>query len=72
MTNQHGTEMASTTFTGNNFARLAHETLRCENSVGGWDDGYFNINLVGTYDHSMGDVTIRVTSTLDQGAGDVT
>ena len=70
MTNQHGAEMASTTFQANNFARMAHETLQCEGTQGHWEDGYFNINLVGNYDHTMGDVTIRVTSTLDQGAND--
>jgi hypothetical protein len=70
MTNQQGTEMASTTFQGNNFAKLAHQTLQCGNTAGHWEDGYFNINLNGVYDYSMGDVTIRVTSTLDQGASD--
>jgi len=36
MTNQHGAEMASTTFQANNFAGLADETLQCGNTQGHW------------------------------------
>jgi hypothetical protein len=70
MTNQHGVEMAKESFQGNNFARLAHETMQCSETQGHWEDGFFNINLVAPYDANMGDVTVRVTSTLDQGAND--
>jgi hypothetical protein len=63
--------MDSKTVQGNNFANLADETLQCEGSVEGWQDGYFNIALSSSYDREQqGDVTIRVSNTLDQGASD--
>jgi hypothetical protein len=48
--------MDTVTHTGNNFAKMADRTLSCENSVGGWEDGYFEIELTAPYDVSMGDV----------------
>jgi hypothetical protein len=70
MKDQHGNVMDTTTRQGNNFARLADETLQCPNTVGGWDDGYFNVALTAPYDSTMGDVTIRLTNTLDQNPDD--
>jgi len=56
---------------GNNFANLADETLSCEDSVEGWQDGYFTVTLSSAYNKQQnGDVTVRVTNTLDQGASD--
>ena len=71
MTDSNGQVMDSTTVQGNNFANLADETLQCEGTVGGWQDGYFNVALSSSYNRDQqGDITIRVTNTLDQGAGD--
>jgi hypothetical protein len=46
------------------------QRTQCEGSVGGWQDGYFDFEMEADYDPSMGDVTAKVTTTLDQGAGD--
>jgi hypothetical protein len=62
--------MAEQTWQGNNFANLADQTVQCPGSVGGWQDGYFEVSLSSDYNHDMGDVTVRVTTTLDQGATD--
>jgi hypothetical protein len=70
MTDDAGNVMDSKTLNGNNFANLADQTVQCEGSVGGWQDGYFEISLSGSYQSHMGDVTIKVTNALDQGAGD--
>jgi hypothetical protein len=70
MKNSQGEVMDSVQVRGNNFENAADETLQCEGSVGGWQDGYFNIRLSSDYSPSMGDVQVRVTSTLDQGATD--
>jgi hypothetical protein len=70
MTDQDGNVMDTRSFTGNNFANQADQTLQCEGSVGGWQDGWFSVELSAPYDASKGDVTITVTNTLDQGAGD--
>jgi hypothetical protein len=70
MRDAHGNVMDSKTYQGNNFANMADETVQCEGSVGGWQDGYFNVQLNSAYDASKGDVTIRITNSLDQGAGD--
>jgi hypothetical protein len=70
MTDANGNVMDSKTFTGNNFANLADQTLQCEGSVGGWQDGWFKVELESPYLASNGDVTVTVTNTLDQGAGD--
>jgi hypothetical protein len=51
-----GNVLDTVTKQGNNFARNGDQTLRCENSVGGWDDGFFEISLSSPYDHSMGDL----------------
>jgi hypothetical protein len=56
MTDAEGNVMDTVTHTGNNFAKMADRTLSCENSVGGWEDGYFEIELTAPYDVSMGDV----------------
>jgi hypothetical protein len=65
-----GNELGSKTFQGNNFANMADETVQCEGSVGGWQDGYYNIRLEIDYNQDMGDVTAKIVNTLDQGAGD--
>jgi hypothetical protein len=65
MTNAAGTVMASETFTGNNFSGLADNTVQCEGSDA-WDDGYFEVMLTAPYDETTGDVTIRITNTLNQ------
>jgi len=70
MKDAHGTVLGTVTKQGNNFASLGDETLSCEESVGGWQDGYFNIRLESAYDVSQGDIEVRITNTLDQGAGD--
>jgi hypothetical protein len=70
MTAANGETLDTVTYQGNNFARLGDQTLQCENSQGHWEDGFFNVDLASDYDHSMGDVTIRVTNTLDQDAND--
>jgi hypothetical protein len=44
--------------------------MQCDNSQGHWQDGYFNVRLESSYRPTMGDVTIKVTNTLDQGASD--
>jgi hypothetical protein len=64
MTNAAGAVMASETFTGNNFAGLADSTVACEGSAG-WDDGYFEVTLTSDYGPSTGDVTIKITNTLN-------
>jgi hypothetical protein len=70
MTNEQGTVMATKTFQGNNFASLGDWTGQCEGSVGGWNDGFFNVELSAPYTRNDGAVTVRITNTLDQGAGD--
>jgi hypothetical protein len=70
MKNSHGTVMDSVQVRGNNFEGVADVTLSCDGSVGGWQDGYFDVMLTSDYNQDMGDVTVRVTTTLDQGAGD--
>jgi hypothetical protein len=70
MSTLDGTVLDSKTVQGNNFANLADQTVSCEGSVGGWQDGFFDITLTAPYDISMGDVTVRLTNTLDQGATD--
>jgi hypothetical protein len=70
MTDGNGNVMDSVTVQGNNFARLGDQTVQCDGSVGGWDDGFFVVSLTAPYDQSKGDVTVRLTNTLDQGAGD--
>jgi len=70
MTDKDGNVMDSKSFTGSNFNNLADQTLQCEGSVGGWQDGWFRVELSAPYDASKGDVTITVTNTLDQGATD--
>jgi hypothetical protein len=63
--------MDTKSYQGNNFASLGDWTGQCPGSVDGWQDGYFNVALTSNYDRdTQGDVTIRVTNTLDQGAGD--
>jgi len=44
--------------------------LTCEDGVTGWQDGFFNIELSAPYTQDMGAVTVRLTNTLDQSAGD--
>jgi hypothetical protein len=40
--------------------------MQCEGSVGGWQDGYFRVELSSSYDRATnGDVTVTVTNTLD-------
>jgi hypothetical protein len=70
MTNAAGEVMDSVTKTGNNFSKNGDRTLSCESSVGGWEDGYFEIELSAPYDENTGDVEVRISSTLDQGATD--
>jgi hypothetical protein len=70
MKDASGNVLDSVTKQGNNFASMGDETLRCEDSVGGWDDGYYNIDLSAPYTRSMGKLEVRVTNTLDQGASD--
>jgi hypothetical protein len=70
MKDQNGNVLDSITTQGNNFASLGDLTLNCGNSAGHWTDGVFEISLRSDYDASMGDVTIRVTNTLDQDAND--
>jgi hypothetical protein len=70
MTDSQGNTLASESFTGNNFSNNGDQTVHCEGSVGGWADGFFNVELTAPYDRSMGDVMIKITNTLDQGAGD--
>jgi hypothetical protein len=71
MTDEYGRVLAEQSYQGNNFAKLADWTGHCEESVGGWEDGFFNVNLEADYNPATnGDVTVRVTNTLDQGAGD--
>jgi hypothetical protein len=70
MTDSHDNVLASKEFIGNNFEQRAHMTLDCEDSVGGWQDGYFMVRLESEYDFDMGDVTVKITNTLDQGTGD--
>ena len=65
------TVLAEETFQGNNFANLADSTVSCSDSVGGWADGYYNVELSAEYSLERdGDVTVRITNTLDQGTGD--
>jgi hypothetical protein len=45
-------------------------TLQCSDSVGGWQDGFFNVELSAPYSCEQGPITVRVTNTLDQDAGD--
>jgi hypothetical protein len=70
MKNTQGTVIDSVQVRGNNFEGVADETMSCEGTVGGWQDGFFNIRLTSDYTPSMGSIEIRVTSTLDQGASD--
>jgi hypothetical protein len=70
MKDSQGNVLDTVTRQGNNFASLGDETLSCEGSVGGWQDGFFNIRLESSYDVSKGDIDVRITNTLDQGAGD--
>jgi hypothetical protein len=44
--------------------------MQCPGSIGGWQDGYFTFQLESEYARRMGDITVRVTNTLDQGAND--
>jgi hypothetical protein len=70
MTDRHGNVLDTATYQGNNFAKLADETVKCPNTVGGWDDGFFNVALSSSYNPHMGDITVRLTNTLDQDAND--
>jgi hypothetical protein len=70
MTDAAGNVMAQQSWQGNNFANMADETVSCPNSVGGWQDGYFQVSLSADYTRDMGDVTVKVTTTIDQGPGD--
>jgi hypothetical protein len=70
MSNAQGEIIATRTQTGNNFASLADHTLTCSDGVTGWQDGFFNIQLSAPYSHDQGAITVRITNTLDQGAGD--
>jgi hypothetical protein len=65
MTDVAGNVMAEQSWQGNNFANMADETVQCAGSVGGWQDGYFKVAMSADYTPSMGDVTVRVTTTLD-------
>jgi hypothetical protein len=67
---QEGNSLGSETWTGNNFASNGDWTGQCSDSVGGWQDGYFNIDVSATLDQTVTEVTVWVTNTLDQGAGD--
>ena len=50
---------------------MADSTVSCSDSVGGWADGYYNVELSADYSQDRdGDVTVRITNTLDQGTGD--
>jgi hypothetical protein len=45
---------------------MADATLSCSDSNGGWADGYYNVDLSGDYSPTTdGDVTVRITNTLD-------
>jgi hypothetical protein len=70
MQDQNGNVLDTVTIQGNNFASLGDQTMNCGGSQGHWTDGVFEVSLRSNYDTSMGDVTIRVTNTLDQGAND--
>jgi hypothetical protein len=65
MTDAEGNVLDTVTKQGNNFASLGDETLSCEGSVGGWQDGYFNIHLESPYTTAQGNINVRITSTLD-------
>jgi hypothetical protein len=67
---QAGNVMATEDYQGNNFNQNADETVQCENTVGGWADGFFRVELSSEYNTDQGDVTVRITNTLDQGLGD--
>jgi hypothetical protein len=49
MKDQYGNVLSTVTKQGNNFNSNGDETLSCEGSVGGWQDGYFNIRLTAAY-----------------------
>jgi hypothetical protein len=70
MTVEDGSEIATKTFTGNNFSNLADQTVQCEGSVQGWHDGFFEITVAANYNINMGDIRVSITNTLDQGATD--
>jgi hypothetical protein len=69
--NANGQVMAERTQRGNNFERLGDETMRCSGSpTGGWDDGYFNVELTAPWSVADGAVTVKITNTLNQGTQD--
>jgi hypothetical protein len=70
MTDEDGNVLNTITRQGNNFANMADATIQCEGTVGGWQDGVYDIRLESVYDPSMGDITVTLTNTLDQGPGD--
>jgi hypothetical protein len=65
MTAADGSEIATKSWQGNNFANLADQTVQCEGSVQGWHDGFFEITVAANYNINMGDVTVKITNTLD-------
>ena len=65
MSNSRGHVIATQEFQGNNFQNRADESLSCEGSVSGWQDGYYNIRLVTDYNQDMGDITVRIQNSLD-------
>jgi hypothetical protein len=63
---QSGAVLAEETYQGNNFNNLADATVQCANTHGSFNDGYFNVDLSADYNlESDGDVTVRITNTLD-------
>jgi hypothetical protein len=70
MLNADGGVMAERTQVGNNFQSLGDETMKCSGQTGGWDDGYFNVELTAPWTSTDGTVTVRITNTLNQGTND--
>jgi hypothetical protein len=67
---QNDQSLGQRTYQGSNFSRLGDWTGQCPDSVGGWEDGYFNIDVEADIDPRITEVRVVITNTLDQGAGD--
>jgi hypothetical protein len=65
MNDAHGNIIDFKSFQGNNFNNQADQTVSCEGSVGGWQDGYYNVELTSDYQRSQGVIKVIVSNTLD-------
>jgi hypothetical protein len=66
MRNQNGVSIASREYRAQHSSTANGQTiLQCEGTVGGWQDGYFELDLEAEIDETITEVHVYITNTLD-------